>query len=243
MSGIPPAPGPKLVYLARRHPFLDHDHFVARWRGHGALAQQLQGWLGVSRYEQNEAIPVPDSLLSALPGGSTVWDGVGIVWARDDEAMNGYGTKEQQTILRHDELQTFSDVVLSTSFIGRETIAEGDRLCGVKLIGLIGRPGEDDAVYALDGFHHAVTNAAGFSDRVVKYVMSPAIDVAYPGGDGPGLQGYTAAFEIGFASVDDLVAAVSAPSFAAVVAPAWVSVAHDRAITVAVREVRLYDET
>src|SRR5579871_5958384 len=108
---------PRAVYLARRHPFLDHEQFLMRWRAHGILSQQLPGWRGVCRYEQNPVLPLAATLVAKLPGGRDDRDGIGMSWFRDDDAMTGFATDEQQTILCADELQTFDALVANTCFV------------------------------------------------------------------------------------------------------------------------------
>jgi hypothetical protein len=236
--------GPRTIYLARRHPFLDHGQFVSRWRAHGVLSQQLAGWAGVCRYEQDEAIALPDAIAGLVPGATRDYDGVGMSWFRDDEAIGGFGTREQQQLLRRDELQTFDDVVLRTCFIGRDATVTGARRCAVKLVALLHRPDLVGAALAerLRRFTDALLDTPGFSEHVVKCVISRPIGLDYPGGDRPGLNDYTAVAEIGFAGIEQLAMALTAESFAETVRPAWEGATDHRGITVAVDELRLYDE-
>jgi EthD domain len=234
-----PQGGPRAIYLARRHPFLDHDHFVTRWREHGILSQQLPGWVGVSRYEQNPAVVLPPSLLASLPGGTGRYDGVGMSWFRDIGAMAGFATEEQQTLLRFDELQTFDALVATTCFVGERASEHGERRCGIKLVTFLRRAGDDRPLRALAT---ALLETAGFSGHVVKYTETRACPFDYPGGGRPGLEEFGAVVEIGFRNADALVQAVSAPGFSTIVLPAWKNATDKAVITVAVKELLLYDD-
>jgi EthD domain-containing protein len=236
---------PRAIYLARRHPFLDHRQFVSRWREHGILSQQLEGWRGVQRYEQNEALAVAADLVAQLPGGTHSYDGVGMSWFRDDDAVGGFGTLDQQTLLRRDELQTFDDIVAKTCFFGRESDQHGDRRCGVKLVSFLKRRDVAGDAPPTDDFRRLVTallETPGFSDNVVKVAecMPSAFD--YPGGDRPGLHQYGPVLEIGFADAEGLTAALADTRFSTVVRPAWENATDGEVVTVAVTELLLYDE-
>lgn len=226
---------PRAIYLARRHPFLDHEQFVGRWRAHGILSQQLAGWQGVRRYEQNPVLALPASLIASLPGGTRSYDGVGMSWFCDDGAMSGYATDDQQTLLRVDELQTFDALVADTCFVGRRSVEHGSRRCGVKLVTFLRQPVDDERVRT---FATALLETSG----VVKYAETLPFAFEYPGGGRPGLDEYGPVIEIGFADTRAFVDALNAPGFSTAVLPAWKRAADSGAITVPVAELLLYDE-
>jgi EthD domain len=238
-SGVNRQSGPRAIYLARRHPFLDHEQFIGRWRAHGVLSQQLEGWGGVSRYEQNPALLLPSSLISSLPGGTQSYDGIGMSWFRDDEAIRGFASDSQQMLLRFDELQTFDALVANNCFVGRRSVECGDRRCGVKLVTFLRRLVDDSPIRELAA---AILETPGFSNHVVKYTETSPCAFDYPGGGRPGLAGYGPVIEIGFVDMEGLTDALSAPPFTTEVLPAWQSANDGAAITVAVTELLLYDE-
>jgi hypothetical protein len=189
--------------------------------------------------EQNPALALPASLIASLPGGTQSYDGVGMSWFRDDDAMNGFATDDQQTLLRFDELQTFDALVANTCFVGRRSVEHGQRRCGVKLVTFLRPSVGEEPVRALA---KALLETPGFSGHVVKYAETLPFAFDYPGGGRPGLDEYGPVVEIGFADAEELVEAVAAPAFSTGVLPVWQNAAESAVITVAVKELLLFDQ-
>ena len=107
-------PQPKLVYLAKRNPGLNHEQFIRRWRQHGALAMGLQRWNSIERCAHCDALSAPPD----LPQASGDYDGIGVIWFHDSLP----GTEEDMVKLRADELETFSANVNQFALEVREQV-------------------------------------------------------------------------------------------------------------------------
>lgn len=111
-------PGPKVVYLARRHPSLDAPSFVRRWREHGALGISQPRWGSVYSYHHCDVLRD-----LAVAGTTSEGDGVGVItfrsWAH--RAAHVADTASQARMVA-DEDDVFAEHIAHRYSICQETV-------------------------------------------------------------------------------------------------------------------------
>ena len=109
----------KSIYLARRNPGLTPSAYTIRWREHGALAMRLPIWSNMVRYAQCDMLPDQ----AAAFGASAGYDGVGLVWYRDADALQAIARQpELRNPLLEDEPKVFDGLVRDFALLAREAI-------------------------------------------------------------------------------------------------------------------------
>jgi hypothetical protein len=109
----------KLIYLAKRKPDFTYAQFTARWRKHGALAMSLPLWRYMSGYVQADVLhPSP------VPGTSESFDGVGMLWAPNDDLWRNPQPEDLRSVetLVEDEHHTFGHAIPEVSLLVDEDI-------------------------------------------------------------------------------------------------------------------------
>jgi len=207
---------PKLTYLARRNPTLGLDEFRQNWRAHGALAMGLPMWDNIERYTQADAQPVPDRLRGRLPGFDDSQDGIAtLLYKSVDHLRADFG--EPVPVLLRDEARVFDRLVTETSLYTDERVERDLGGTAAKLVLFAVRGSADEAEFAAawDSQTEAVL-ACG--EGVRSYRRSARITVPGVTDEPTTVSHLDAMTEIGFASLDDLFAALADDRFVAALA-------------------------
>ena len=115
----PAAPRPKLIYCAERHPSLDPEGFIRRWRQHGRLGMSMARWVNIHRYVHC------DPLSFELPPGVSArpCDGVALLWYRSEAARQRHiADQDARAIMKRDETETFARPVAAFSLMAEEVV-------------------------------------------------------------------------------------------------------------------------
>lgn len=108
---------PKLIYRAYRHPSLDPEGFIARWRQHGALGMAQPRWQNIVRYVQADVLPFDHPRVHAA------CDGVALVWYQSEmHRLAHIADAESGSILKRDERETFDRPVAEAAMLTEEQV-------------------------------------------------------------------------------------------------------------------------
>ena len=196
--------GPKMIYLARANPSVPVGAFPARWRQHGRFCHGIPVWNHLCHYEQCLALGIDlgERVAASVPGLSSDWDGVGLIWFWSAEALSRAELEPSMKLLVADELETFDQVVAATALVTRERVHRDRGATNIKLISFVKRNGKtsSDEFYDFWGEAHARTLLGSPKGELVrKYVQNFAL----PDNEGP-MAAFDGVAELGFESVEDL---------------------------------------
>lgn len=207
----------KLIYLARRNPAVSEADWPRIWRSHAVFASQFPS-IGAAItslfYCTRMVEPTLDGARFDPSGVSREHDGVAVVAADSQEALNGQLTPEDRARIYEDELRVFNTTSPNFSFFCQESLVYGGAPGQAAVIRFLARksdmPAEEFAERWRREHGNLVTRAAGVAGTVTRYVHNSP--VAEPPADYP-IDGIS---ETWFASGEDAVRSFADEAFAPV---------------------------
>lgn len=207
---------PKQFLLVRRNPALSRAEFRAGWRRHGELAMRLPLWAHIGRYSQGDVAEVPPAIRAQLPGDAQPADGIAVVWFRDAGAARSARDDPDRELLLADEDRIFAHRTAAASLFTEEIVERDLGACMVKLVVFLAR--RDGLTRS--GFARAWAEAGRqlraperLRSLVRTYRRNVALELPGLNGNGSRLAGYDGVAEIGFTSLEDLIAALADDGF------------------------------
>lgn len=172
----------RINYLARRHPRLNHEEWVTRWRQHWRLAERQPESATVRRYIQCEVLH---------EHGSGAHDGVASSEYFSDAARRANrAATDYHRIMREDERQVFDRLIEDCSFIGEHRVLAGSGTGPFKVVRFLARHARisaDEFADALAGAH--ATRVLRSSVELLGYAQNLAVRPDRPTGWGLDVDG------------------------------------------------------
>lgn len=204
----------KLIYLARRNPAVSQVDWPRTWRSHAVFASQFPS-IGAAIdslfYCTRMIDPMLDGARFDPSAVSRDHDGVAVVAADSQEALNGQLTPEDRARIFEDELRVFDTVSPNFSFFCQESLVYGGAPGQAAVIRFLARKSDMPAYAFAERWRrehcNLVTRAAGLAGTVTRYVHNSLIADPPPGYPIDGIS------ETWFAGAEDAVRSFADDAF------------------------------
>ena len=231
---------PKQIYITRREPSYSVETWGARWREHGRFVRGLPLWAQIRHYEQCRVLRGTE--VPSVGAASQDYDGVGMVWFRNPEAVLAALSDPTVGEVFEDEKDVFADPIADTSLFTRELVVRDTGATTVKIVAFLRRR---DGLTREEFSHHwehvhapVFLGVPEIDEHVTKYVQNHVTE-RFTGVMG---EHYDGVVEIGFARSADIGRIFGQHYLATVRPDEQRFVDLDRMIVVVTDEVLLYED-
>jgi EthD domain len=195
---------PKQIYITKRAPAYSEAQWGARWRRHGSFVRSLPLWAQIRHYEQCRVLSDEAAAPAQFDGLSGAYDGVGMVWFRNRDAVGAaLGDPTVQSVFE-DEKDVFNDPIADTSLFCREVVFRDTGATTVKLVGFLRRRRGLSREQFSEAWEHThgrlFLSVPEIDAHVTKYVQNHVLDEF----TGPLGDDFDGVVEIGFADLGDV---------------------------------------